>query len=198
MGSWPVQVLLVPLLLVVPGVICCGRCGFRVSRSPPSGLCARRVTAGAGRFGSGCRYGRSAGASIGAVAAVPLLVGLELVCGALLACSVNAPAETEIPWGSLPRPARLAWPLLLPLVAAAGALRLNSGHGNQVAVLAVIMVVVVLVAGFLFAPWLDVPLLAMIHFRGGAGDDVVVFACAGIPCMGSTFLLSIIRCTRRW
>ena len=67
---------------------------------------------------------------------VPLLIGLEIICARAAACSVNAPAETEIPWGLLSRPMRLAWPLILPLVAAAGALRLNSGHGNTIALIA--------------------------------------------------------------
>src|SRR4029078_10416407 len=68
--------------------------------------------------------------------ATPLLVGLEATCLMLLAASVNGPADAAIPWRSLSRQIRLAWPLTLPLIAAAGSLRLNSGHGHGVALIA--------------------------------------------------------------
>jgi uncharacterized membrane protein len=164
-GLWAVQVLLVVLLLVVPGVVL-----LRALRVPGEVVAAHPAYVPAASLlvltGSGLAVD-VVGLQVGISAplrTVPLLVGLEVVCGALVACSVNAPAETQIPWDSLSRPARLAWPLLLPLAAAAGAVRLNSGHGNQVAVIAVIAVIAVLIAGFLFAPWLDEPLLAVIIF----------------------------------
>ena len=164
-GFWAVQMLLVPLLLVVPGVVL-----LRALRVPGDSVAAHPVYVPAASLLvlTGSSLAVDVVGLLGGVSAplraVPLLVGLEVVCGALVACSVNAPADTQIPWDSLSRPARLAWPLLLPLVAAAGALRLNSGHGNQVAVVAVIAVVAVLVASFLFAPWLDEPLLVVIIF----------------------------------
>jgi hypothetical protein len=49
----------------------------------------------------------------------PALAGLELICLILLVASANAPPSVAIPWRSLPHPGRTAWPLLLPLLAAA-------------------------------------------------------------------------------
>ena len=79
-------------------------------------------------------------------------------------CSRGAPADEAIPWGSLSKPARLAWPLLIPLLSVAGALRLNSGGSGHLAVLATLVVIILLVAGFLFAPWCDDSLLVVIVF----------------------------------
>ena len=47
--------------------------------------------------------------------ATPLLIALEFTCFFLLACSVEAPPETAIPWGSLSQPLKNSWPLLIPL-----------------------------------------------------------------------------------
>ena len=68
----------------------------------------------------------------------------------------------QIPWGELSNPARLAWPLLIPLLSVAGALRLNSGGSGHLAVLATLVVIILLVAAFLFAPWCDDSLLVVI------------------------------------
>ena len=164
-GSWAVQVLLVPLLLTIPGVIL-----LRAMRVPGTAIASHPV------------YVPSASLILLAVSGLavnlvgpllglteplrpaPLLIGLELVCLALLACSMSAPPETQIPWSSLSRPIKLAWPLLLPLVSAAGALRLNSGHSNPVAVIAVIASIILLAAAFLLAPRLDEALLVVIIY----------------------------------
>ena len=99
--------------------------------------------------------------------AAPLLIALEFVCFGLLACSVSAPPETEIPWNSLSQPARKVWPLLIPLLSAAGALRLNSGHSASVAELAVVVVLIATIAGFVFAPRCDDSLLMVGIFALG-------------------------------
>ena len=167
-SSWAAQVLLVPLLLVVPGAILLR--ALRVPRGAVSAFpvyvpCASLVVL----LGTGLVVDL-----IGPLVAVaapiragPLLVGLEVVCLALLAKSGNAPSSVAIPWRSFARPARLAWPLILPLVAAAGALRLNSGHGNGVAVVATAACVVVLVTAIVLAPRLDKSLLAVILYAAG-------------------------------
>lgn len=169
-GWWVAQVLLVVLLLVMPGVIL-----LRALHVSGEAIAAYPVYVPAASLvvltGSGLAVdivGPLLGEST-PLRAVPLLVGLEVVCGVLAAFSVNAPAEAQIPWGLLSRPARLAWPLLLPLAGAAGALRLNSGHGNHVAMAAIIAVIVVLVAVFLVSPWLDEPLLVATVFAAGLG-----------------------------
>jgi uncharacterized membrane protein len=97
----------------------------------------------------------------------PLLIALEVVCFALLACSLSASPETQIPWNSLSQPVRNAWPLLIPLLSAAGALRLNSGHSASVAEVAVVVVMIAAAAGFLFAPWCDRSLLVVGIFALG-------------------------------
>ena len=164
-GWWAAQVLLVPLLLVVPGVIL-----LRALRVPgeavvsypvyvPSASLLVLLVSGLAVDMAGPLAGITA-----PLRPVPLLVGLELICVALLAMAANAPADTRIPWERLSDQVRSAWPLLLPLLAAAGALRLNGGHDNHIAVVALTFVLILPVAAFLFAPWLDEPLLYVVTY----------------------------------
>ena len=162
---WAAQVLLVPLLLVVPGAILLR--ALRVPRGVVSAFpvyvpCASLVVL----LGSGLAVDL-----IGPLVAVaapiragPLLVGLEVVCLALLAKSGNAPSSVAIPWRKISRSARLAWPLIVPLAAAAGALRLNNGHGALVAVAAAGACLVMLVWAVVESWHLDDSLLAVILF----------------------------------
>jgi uncharacterized membrane protein len=94
----------------------------------------------------------------------PLLAGVEVTSGALLAASVNAPASARIRWHWPSRPARLAWPFILPLLAAAGALRLNNGHSSDAAVLAMSACVALLITAVIVSSRLDESLLAIILF----------------------------------
>lgn len=165
---WSAQVLLVPLLLVVPGVVL-----LRALRIPSQLVtsfpvyvpCASIVVL----FGSGLAVD-TVGPLVGVSAPLrpgPLLVGLELTCFALLAASVNVPSDVVIHWRLPLQPGRLAWPLVLPLVAAAGALRLNSGRGDDVALMAVVAFVVMLVAAAVFSSRLDESLLKLILYAAG-------------------------------
>ena len=164
-GVWAVQVLLVPLLLIVPGVILLRALrihGEAVAMNPvyvPAASMIVLLVSGLAVDFIGPLGGISA-----PLRAAPLLISLLIVCAALLAGSRSAPAETAIPWGSVSQPVRLAWPLLMPLLSAAGALRLNSGHTAHVAELAVLVVIVALVAAFLLAPRCDDSLLVVIIF----------------------------------
>src|SRR5215467_14482301 len=164
-GLWAVQVLLVPLLLIVPGALLLQalRVPARaVSSFPVYVPCASLIVL----IGSGLAVD-ALGPLIGVAAplrAGPLLVGLELTCLALLAASVNAPSSLAIPWHSLSRTARLAWPLILPLLAAAGALRLNNGHGSGVAVIATDVCVLALITAMVTASQLDTSLLNVILY----------------------------------
>jgi hypothetical protein len=149
---WAAQVLLVPLLVITPGVLL-----LRALRIPGDVVSSFPVYVPAASiivlFGSGLAVD-IAGPLAGVAAplrTVPLLVTLEVTCLALLVASVNAPPDVAIPWNSVARPVRLAWPLILPVIAAAGALRLNSGHGNGVALIAVGAVVAVLVIPVVYA-----------------------------------------------
>jgi uncharacterized membrane protein len=164
-GLWAVQVLLVPLLLVVPGVVLLRALrvpGRAVASFPVYVPCASIVVL----FASGLAV-NLAGPLVGVAAPLrpgPLLAGLEITCFALLAASARAPSEVAIPWRSLAQRTRYAWPLLVALAAAAGALRLNSGHGNAVAAIALVACAVILVAGVILASRLDTALLAIILY----------------------------------
>jgi uncharacterized membrane protein len=167
-GLWAVQVLLVPLLLIIPGVILLRALrvpGRAVAASPVYVPCASLIVL----LASGLVVDLF-GPLVGVTAPLrpaPLLIGLELICVGLIACSVNAPAEADIPWRLPSQPMRLAWPLVLPLVAAAGALRLNNGYGNTIAVIALVASVVCLAWAFCSAPRLDQALLAVIIYAAG-------------------------------
>jgi uncharacterized membrane protein len=167
-GSWTVQLLMVPLLLIIPGVIL-----MRVLRVPGKTVAANPIYVPAASIlvltGSGLAIDLI-GPVVGIAAplrTMPLLITLELVCAALLLGSLNAPPSTQIPWAALDRPIALAWPLILPLVGAAGALRLNSGHSNAVAAISIILVIVTLIVVFLRAPWYDDAALIVIIFAAG-------------------------------
>src|ERR1700691_133046 len=164
-GLWAAQVLLVPLLLVVPGVVLLRALrvpGRTVASFPVYVPCASIVVL----FGSGLAVDL-AGPLVGVAAPLrtgPLLAGLEITCLTLLAASARAPSDVAIPWRSLTERTRYVWPLLVALAAAAGALRLNSGHGNTVAAIALAACAVIIVAGLVFASRLDTALLAVILY----------------------------------
>ena len=164
-GLWPVEAVLVALLLIVPGVAllrALGIDGEAVALHPVYVPAASMLVL----FGSGLAVDL-AGPVVGIsepLRAAPVLVSLLIVCAALLFGSRNAPPETDIPWSSLSQPVRFVWPLLMPLLSAAGALRLNNGHTGRVADLAVLLVIAVLIATFLLAPRCDDTLLVVIVF----------------------------------
>ncbi|HEY6297561.1 MAG TPA: hypothetical protein VIX15_18035, partial [Streptosporangiaceae bacterium] len=162
---WAAQFLLVLLLLTVPGVIL-----LRALRVPGQAIasfplyipCASLVVL----LGSGFAVDL-----IGPIAGVaaplrpwPMLTGLGLTCLLLTAASVGAP---PILTRGLVRPGRTALPLLLPLLAAAGALRLNSDHGSTVAVAALGACVLVTVAVLVGADKLGTPVLAVALYATG-------------------------------
>lgn len=164
-GLWPVEAALTVLLLTVPGVAL-----LRALRIDGSAIAMHPVYVPAASilvlFGSGLAVDL-VGPLVGIsepLRAAPILFALLIVCAALLVGSRNAPAETDIPWGSLSQPVRLAWPLLIPLLSAWGALRLNSGHTGHVADIAALVVIAALIATFLLAPRCDDSLLVMIIF----------------------------------
>src|SRR5215469_17931151 len=149
---WAAQVLLVPLLLIAPGVLL-----LRALRIPGEVVSSFPVYVPAASIivlfasGLGVDFAGPLAGVAEPLRPVPLLVSLEVTCFALLAVSVNARPDVAIPWTWVARPARLAWPLILPVIAAAGALRLNSGHGNGVALVAVGALVAVLVVPVVYA-----------------------------------------------
>lgn len=162
---WAVQVLLVLILLVVPGAILLRalRVPRRVVSSFPIYIpCASIIVL----LGSGLAVGligRLLG--VGApIRTVPLLAGLEITCFALLASSIRAPADVSISWSPLTSHIRILWPLIVPLTAAAGALRLNSGHGGALALAALSACAVMVFASIIISARLSTILLAMIVY----------------------------------
>jgi uncharacterized membrane protein len=165
---WAVQILLVALLLILPGEILLRALrvpGRAIASFPAYVPCASLAVL----IGSGLAVDL-AGPLVGVTVplrAPPLLAGLELVCAALLAASVKAPPDTAIPWQSLRLPGLTVLPLVLPLMAAAGALLLNNGHGAIVALIAVCACLLVFVAVLAYAPRLDPALLATVIYAIG-------------------------------
>jgi uncharacterized membrane protein len=165
---WPAQLLLVVLLFTVPGMIL-----LRALRIPWTTVANSCMYVPAASVlvltASGLAVDQIGplGGITAPLRAVPLLAALELTCAVLLMVGWNAPSETRIRWDMIERPVALAWPIILPLAGAAGALRLNSGHGNTVAVIALFLVIATLVLTFVRAPWNEDAYLV-----------VIVFACA--------------------
>jgi uncharacterized membrane protein len=158
---WVVQILLILLLLILPGELLLralrvpGRAIASFPAYVPSASLAVLIGSGLAVDLLGPLFGVTEPLRTG-----PLLAGLELVCAVLLAASVKAPAATAIPWPSLRPPGLAMLPLALPLVAAAGAFRLNNGHSNTVALIAVCACLLVFGALLAYATWLNPALLA--------------------------------------
>jgi len=165
---WAVQLLLLPLLLTLPGVIL-----LRALRVPGRAVAAFPVYVPCASLVVLIATGLTVdlvGPLIGVTAPLrvgPLLAGLEVACLALLASSASAPQDTAIPWRSLSSPIRIVWPLILPLMAAAGALWLNNGRGSSLAVITICAFTVTIIWAFLYAPRLEDTLLAVILYATG-------------------------------
>jgi len=95
---------------------------------------------------------------------IPLLAGLEVTCLVLIVAGRNAPAGTAIAWRQLAPRAPDAWPLVIPLVAAAGALRLNNGHGGLLALLALCGCAAILTGAIAKAPVMSRTQLSMVLY----------------------------------
>jgi uncharacterized membrane protein len=162
---WAVQLLLIPLLLVLPGEILLRALrvpGRAIASFPAYVPCASLAVL----IGSGLAVDL-VGPLEGVTAPLrtgPLLAGLEAACAVLLAASVKAPRATAIPWQYLRVRLVSLLPLVLPLVAVAGALRLNAGHSAAVALIAVCACLLVFVAVLAYAPWLEPALLATVIY----------------------------------
>src|SRR5262249_32277985 len=94
----------------------------------------------------------------------PLLAGLELCCIGLLIAGWRAGPDVAIEWSW---PTGYRWlPLLflLPLLAAAGALRLNNGHGAAVATIAVAACWATLAGALVASARLDKSVLTVIVY----------------------------------
>jgi len=159
------EVLLLGALLVLPGLLLLRALrvpGRAIASFPAYVPCASLVVL----LGSGLAVDL-VGPLLGVaqpLRARPLLVGIELCCIALLMAGWRAGPEAAIPWhwpkGHLWR----LMPLVMPMLAAVGALRLNNGHGNAVALIAVGACCATLVGALVASPRLDKALLSVILY----------------------------------
>jgi uncharacterized membrane protein len=159
--AWTAQVLLVLLLFTFPGIIL-----LRALRVPGSVVAAFPIYVPCASivvlYISGLAVDL-VGMSVHVADPLrpwPMLAGLEVVSLILLAVSITAPSSVAIPWRRLPRPELIVLPLLLPLIAAIGALRLNSNNGSLVAIGALCACILASVIVFIFATKLGVSLTA--------------------------------------
>ena len=167
-GSWAAQMLLMPILLIVPGVIL-----LRALRIPAHAVAAVPVyVPGASLvvlLGSGLAVDLI-GPLVGVAA--PLRTGpladrpRDHLRSAALLLRERAAGDGDTV-GRCRRPARLLWPLVLPLIAAAGALRLNNGHDRGLALIALVLSVILLISALTFAPRWDKGLLTVIVYSVG-------------------------------
>jgi uncharacterized membrane protein len=166
--SWAVQALLVPVLLTLPGVLL-----LRALRIPGAVIAEFPVYVPGASIVVLLASGLAVdllGPLVGVGAplrTVPLLLGLEVICAGLLAAGFRAGEQVRIPWRDLPRPAWLAGPLIVPLLAAAGALRLNGGHGAGLAVAALAACLILLLAAVIWSGRLgQAQLIAVLYAAG--------------------------------
>lgn len=98
---------------------------------------------------------------------LPILVSIEAICVVLLIAARSVGPDIELPPLTLKNPISLLFPLILPLIAIAGAQLLNNDHSNKVALAVVLLCVVVLLAVILYASRLRESLLTMTLFSVG-------------------------------
>lgn len=132
--AWPAQAALLILLLTLPGAIL-----LRALRVPGDAVLGSPVYVPAASIVVVLAAGLGVdlvGPQLGAHAPLrtwPLLAGTEALLLLLAVLAAPAPLESGVPWRMIQPRLQRAWPLVLPLAAAAGALRLTQGHSPAIA-----------------------------------------------------------------
>jgi glycosyltransferase involved in cell wall biosynthesis len=152
-GVWILQLAELVLLLCLPGLLV-----VRALRAEPQAVRRFPVYVVCGSLAAvmiGGLLVDLAGPGLGIarpLATVPLALSISLVCVLLIAVSFirRAAPSWHYIGGSLP--IRWLWPLLLPVIGWAGAMRLTNGHGAAVAIAAVAVTGIALLAGVWAAP----------------------------------------------
>lgn len=165
---WVAQLLLVPLVLVLPGVLLLRALrvpGVAVLRSPAYIPCASLVVLLVSGLATDL---------IGPVLDVaqplhlgPVLIGLLISCIGLLASSLSAGPEMAIAIPRLSARPRLFLPAVPPILAVVGALELNTGHGAGPAIVAAIVALVAVVTVPLIATRASIGVLRAAVFAIG-------------------------------
>lgn len=164
-GAWIVQAAELVLLLSIPGFLllrAAGASAIAVRRFPvyiPAASLAVLMAAGLGVDLIGPRVGVSR-----PLAVWPLTVG---ICGTslvLIAIALIRRAPSLLTGVASEIRLQHAWPLVLPVLAWIGAMRLGNGHGDVVAVVAVAVSAAALLLAAVFASRLPVPRLALIVY----------------------------------
>jgi uncharacterized membrane protein len=164
-GIWAADAALLVLLFLAPGHLLLRALRVRaeaISASPvyvPCASVAVLIAAGLAVNMIGPLVGVAA-----PLRTVPMLVGVEVVCLALLVAGARAGAGVGIRWKPAALRIRAAWPLVLPLLAAAGAARLTNGASNSLAVVALAATAVVLVLALVRADRLSRGQLSVLLF----------------------------------
>lgn len=97
----------------------------------------------------------------------PVLCAIEVVCFILLLVSKDAGPEYDIQWRPAQSPMWFVLPLALPMAATVGTLRLNNGHSNKVALIALLLCTAALIVSMLYASRIDESILIVILFSVG-------------------------------
>src|SRR4051812_9246724 len=152
-GNWAAEAAMLALLLTAPGIVLLRALrvpGDAVLGTPvyvPCASIAVLIAAGLGVDLIGPHLGVAE-----PLRTWPVLAGVEGVSLLLVAIgALTAPIESGVPWRMLNLRVWRAWPLLLPLAAGAGALRLTAGHGPLLSEIALAGAVAAIPLLFLFA-----------------------------------------------
>ncbi len=163
--AWVAQTALLVLLLIVPGVL-----ALRALRVPGAAVVDYPVYVPCASIAVLMCAGLAVDLIAPAIGVArplrpaPLLVGTEVVCLILLAVGMTAGARADVPWGSLRIKLRRTWPLVLPVIAAAGAARLTAGHGAAIAIVGTVAAGAVLCVTTVCAGRLSRPQLALVLY----------------------------------
>ncbi|GAA3227939.1 hypothetical protein [Actinocorallia longicatena] len=162
---WAAQLVLVVLLLTLPGYLL-----LRALRMRSAAMTAFPLYIPAASLlvllGSGLLV-NLVGPMVGVAAPlrpVPLLVSLQIICAVLLVAGALAPSGSALRLNGLPPARWLTLPLLVPVLAAVGAIRLNTGHNMAVALTTLVLCVIALTVATAAADTLDFGRLSMILY----------------------------------
>lgn len=165
---WPVQLILILLLLTVPGVILLRALrvpGMAIEAFPvyvPASSLVVLIGSGLAVDWTGSLFGIRTPLRKG-----PLLLGFEVLCFMLLAASAHAPTTVKITWSSLSGRSRLILPFISLPIVASGAVLLNNGHGKTVSLIGLVVIFILLIFGMSFASRISSSCLAVILYVAG-------------------------------